>query len=116
MSDKKCPDCGVSPGKFHRPGCDVERCPLCGGQAIGCGCEHEVSGYAAEVAKHGGPLAWTGEWPGDAECRELGWFCDKYTGAPRPAGHPHATEDLNRLASEARWDRSARRFVRRHAS
>jgi hypothetical protein len=35
-----CHDCGATKGQFHAVGCDVERCPACGGQSIYSECEH----------------------------------------------------------------------------
>lgn len=34
-----CADCNTPLGGLHHPGCDVERCPRCGGQSISCGCD-----------------------------------------------------------------------------
>lgn len=36
-----CHDCAVLLGQYHVPGCDMEQCPACGGQQIGCGCRFE---------------------------------------------------------------------------
>jgi hypothetical protein len=37
-----CHDCGVIKGQYHVPCiCDVERCPSCEGQVIGCDCGYD---------------------------------------------------------------------------
>ena len=38
-SGKPCHDCRVIKGQIHVFGCDVERCPVCGGQLISCECD-----------------------------------------------------------------------------
>ena len=36
--DERCHDCGALPGHYHHPGCDMDECPDCHRQAIGCDC------------------------------------------------------------------------------
>jgi hypothetical protein len=88
------------------------------------------------------PGIWTGVWPGVLECREFGWYArwtsyvdwidgeivvtehptdrvpvpNSGESIPCEASHPHAHEDLNRLAlaaatGEVVWSRDLQRFV-----
>ena len=108
MANHPCPDCAVAPGERHVPGCDVERCPACGWQRIGCQCRSDLPA-----------VPWTGVWPGEAECREFGWFARWIEGQNRwercAEDTPGAGPDLNRLYgfSEARWDRASQRWIKR---
>lgn len=40
-SGTMCHDCNAPDGGLHHPGCDAERCPGCGEQAISCECDVE---------------------------------------------------------------------------
>lgn len=95
---RACGDCAILPGEPHTGGCDVARCMATGGQRLACNENHD----------HGRDV-WTGMWPGEAECREFGWF-SVFT--PREgwrkceADTPGAGPDLNRLhmSHEVEWD------------
>ena len=40
--DLQCRDCGVVKGQLHYPGCAVEECPVCEGQAAFCEIMEEI--------------------------------------------------------------------------
>ena len=79
-----CPDCGVPIGEKHEDGCDVERCPHCGGQALGC------LGFDPNDLRR---QPWDGRWPGEADAERLGFFI----------GGDRSLPDINRLFAECRW-------------
>ena len=102
---KRCPDCGVAPGKIHHGHCDVARCLVTGGQRFSCWGDHDDCGHDT----------WTGEWPGEMEATEFGWFAVLVPGqgwVSVPPGTPDAIPDLNRLVVEARWSPEERRWIR----
>lgn len=135
---KPCHDCNAAPGELHTNGCDTERCPLCGGQALQClsshrcptcktffttaDCDSDDEGWPTVVTDDM-RIPWSGEWPGVMECREFGWYSyfdpanrDRKTGDPWircSPDHPGASEDLNRLATrrDANWSRELKRWV-----
>lgn len=58
-----CHDCDCYEGEFHEEGCDMERCPECGGQLLSCG--H----WDIRENKHKVPFI---DWPGIcARCGEI---------------------------------------------
>lgn len=53
-----CRDCAVLKGQLHVPSCDVEQCPGCGGQAIGCDCDRATGkARARKRARRPRPLS-----------------------------------------------------------
>lgn len=94
-----CPDCGAGVNRRHTPGCDVERCSECNGQAICCSCDEEDM-YKHDPEK----VKWTGYWPGVVECVELGYFSkinpDGVGWVKTTIDDPGACADLNRWVLE----------------
>jgi hypothetical protein len=89
-----CPDCGARIGERHRTGCDIERCPHCGWQALGC------SHFDPNDARR---QTWNGKWPGEDDCERLGFYVN---------GDPDFA-DLNLLFTDCVWDADAQRWERR---
>lgn len=101
----RCPDCGVAAGEYHERDCDIEQCPYCGGQLLSCDCRAKPP--------LDDRLPWSGVWPGVDACRAFGWYARLVPGRGWVAcspEDPEATEDLNRLHTQAVWDREQKRF------
>jgi hypothetical protein len=100
---RHCGDCGAKPGEHHTPGCDMERCPACGGQAITCGCTESITDG----------IPWTGEFFGSAECREYGLYSKfvdrKWVSCEKD--DPEAVPDLNTLFAQGVWDRENKKIM-----
>jgi hypothetical protein len=135
---RTCPDCGVDPGQRHKPGCDIERCPSCGQQAIGCDCIYKLCGFDVSTLEAAHPdiyvngptdemytrwettwgskaIAWSGEWPGVSECQEYGLYARMGDNGWEPCSPTDegASEDLNSLYTKCVWDAEAQKMVMR---
>ena len=69
----------------------MERCPHCGGQALGC------VGFDPHDPRR---QAWDGRWPGEADCERLGFFVNGDRALP----------DINRLFAECVWNPERQRW------
>ena len=54
--NRPCHDCAAVAGEFHVVGCDVERCPACGGQALSCDCTDSAPDAEPGAAADGGGM------------------------------------------------------------
>jgi len=116
---RSCGDCGAKPGDLHSDGCDVARCLVTGRQRLSCNVGTVVFGWT-ETQPHDdcGQQAWSGEWPGVAECEEFDWWAEESEATKahfREQGwhvpeEPH--HNLNRLPAETAWDPAACRYRR----
>lgn len=109
----QCQQCGAELDAPHIHGCSLELCAYCGGQAIACQCAYELSGLDPEeldeppeeawrrydeiVESLGGPIPWTGEYPGSTAAEALG-------------------VDLNTLHFCIHWNRETRQWEHRGKS
>jgi len=41
MDPERCDNCGVIAGEYHEFGCQLETCPCCKGQVVGCDCSED---------------------------------------------------------------------------
>lgn len=113
-----CYECTARVGRAHRAGCPIAICLVTGRPRLDCAAKHDC-GYDC----------WSGELPGDAECREYGLFSDWVDSEGRsipPHDHvtpgrwvdataddPYAVADMDRLHELGRWDRKRQRWVLR---
>lgn len=74
---QKCHDCGVEEGQIHKWGCDMERCPMCGGQLITCQCGPDFEEDRIPYILYPNVCAMCGElWPGMFTVSDFEW--EKY--------------------------------------
>jgi hypothetical protein len=105
-----CHDCGALEGEFHKPGCDVERCPSCGCQLLTDPCPYDrpQDGLGWKFRK-----PYDGYWPNSLQCLRYGlavkWDAGQF---PKQGGrgwvkcspaYPEANPDINSLVIRGTW-------------
>lgn len=103
----KCTHCGVKPGKPHLRGCEEARCLYNGEQRLS---------HLGNYLHPGdcGKAIWTGEYAGEAECREYGLWCrwvDAQGYVPCDVDDHGAVVDITALVNLGRWNRILHRWV-----
>jgi hypothetical protein len=87
-SDKRCHDCDCLEGELHDRGCDMERCPFCGGQLISCDCIYKMCGFPdykglSDIAREcGSHEAFVEHMRKNAHVNETGLPDEIYVGGP----------------------------------
>lgn len=116
---KNCPDCNVPVLHNHKYGCDSERCPSCGGQAMMCLETRNNRDFCTKTGEYVDKkdlIPWTGESFGVRECREYNLYCywdeanKKWIQCDK--NHPQAMNDLNTLLKTCTWNKKLKRFVK----
>ncbi len=96
-----CRDCGCQVGERHLTNCDIERCPKCGEQLIGCDCFIYGGEFSEEEFIKFGPTKWFGIFCEEEMilCEEREWFCHVNNSSIKcDRNHPLAYHDLHRAA------------------
>ncbi|GAA4626792.1 hypothetical protein GCM10023196_036490 [Actinoallomurus vinaceus] len=103
-----CPDCAAANGEPHHEQCDVARCLWTGAQRLACTAYDRTT---RSIDHDCGQDTWTGTWPGDEYAARLGFWCRWDNGwQPTSADDPNALPNLNRLYTDATWNREERRW------
>lgn len=71
---RKCHDCEAKEGELHGLGCDMERCPFCGGQLLSCSCCYTKLGYKYDPTKEFSGLPKSVYFEGLSENNDKKWM------------------------------------------